>query len=80
MYYTKQEIDKIVAGMQEGKTYAQIKDEMYPKSENQCMYDCAIENMRSFSLIGAIYHAVTKKRKTVLQNPCTECLECADCI
>ncbi|MEA5024180.1 hypothetical protein SDC9_09290 [bioreactor metagenome] len=80
MYYTKEEVNIIVAGMQEGKTYNEIMDEMYPKSEYQCLYDCAMENMRSFSLIGAIYNAITKKGRTMLKNPCTECLECADCI
>ncbi|ACL18631.1 hypothetical protein DesLBE_2779 [Desulfitobacterium sp. LBE] len=80
MYYTKEEINTILAGMQEGKTYAQIMDEMHPRSELLCLYDCAEENMRSFSLIGAIYNAITKKGKPKLQNPYTECLECADCL
>ncbi|MGE4273984.1 MAG: hypothetical protein AB7E31_14160 [Desulfitobacterium sp.] len=78
MYYSKEEIKIIVAGMQEGKDYNQILDEMFPKSEYQCMYDCAIENMRSFSLIGAIYNFITKKGKPMIQKPC-DCYECIDC-
>ena len=81
MYYgTKEEIKTIVAAMQEGKTYSEIMDELYPVSKEQCMYDIAEENMRSFSLIGSIYSFITKKGQQVLKNPITECLECADCI
>ncbi|AGA67941.1 hypothetical protein Desdi_0395 [Desulfitobacterium dichloroeliminans LMG P-21439] len=73
--YNREEIKAITAGMQEGKTYAQIMDEMYPISEYQCMYDCALENMRSFSLIGAIYNFITKKEPSTVQRPCTECYD-----
>ena len=80
MFYSKEEINQLVAGVQEGKTQQQILDEMYPKSQYQCMSDCAVENMRSFSLIGAIYNYFTKKEQPKFQNACFECLECADCI
>jgi len=60
--YSREEIQKIVNVMKEGKTYAEALDQLYPKSEYECIYECAMENMRSFSLIELIYNVLTKKR------------------
>ncbi|MGI6225633.1 MAG: hypothetical protein ACOYJ1_05180 [Peptococcales bacterium] len=76
MYYDRNEVQAFVVGMQEGKTYAEILDELYPKTEYECVYECAIENMRSFSLIETFINALTKREQPVLQ-PCN-CL-CEDC-
>lgn len=79
MFYNREEIQAIVTGMKEGKTYSEILDELYPKSEYQCIYECAMENMRSYSLIKTIYNALTKKEQPAAQRPCTECLTCVEC-
>jgi hypothetical protein len=79
MIYTREEIQKFVDGMNEGKSYSEIVDELYPTSEYECMYQCALENMRSFSLIKTIYNYLTKKAQPALRS-CEECLTCVDCI
>ncbi len=75
---TQEEIKKVVDGINEGKTYGEVMEELYPKSVEQCLYECAVENMRSFSLIITIYYAMTKKAQPE-PIPC-DCLPCADCL
>jgi len=77
MLYTRSEIQAFVAGMKEGKTYSEIFDELYPKSEYQCIIECALENKKSFSLIDIIYNYFIKKEQPVLQ-PCAKCLTTVD--
>jgi len=76
MYYSKEEINKMIALSNEGKTYYQIMEELYPKSEIQCLYERLEESRTSFSLIGAIYNFFAKKSTPLSQHSCTECIEC----
>lgn len=79
MMYSKEEMKLFVDGMKEGKTYSEIVDELYTKYEYQCLYDCVLENMRSFSLIDVIKSLLSKKELPAIQ-PCEECIPCVDCI
>lgn len=76
--FTREEMQKIIDGLNEGKTYGEMMDELYPKSVEQCLYECAVENMRAFSLIKTIYNYLTKKAQPE-PIPC-DCLPCTDCL
>lgn len=77
--YSREEIQRIVNGIKEGKNYSDVVEELYPKSESQCIYECAIEYRRSFSLFETIFNVFAKKEKQAFEFPCTECLTCTDC-
>ena len=62
----------------EGKTYTDIineyHEELNAQDEYHCIYECALENMRSYSVLKTIYYAITKKKQPVTLKPCTDCL------
>ncbi|MGI6679820.1 MAG: hypothetical protein ACOX2Q_12490 [Dehalobacterium sp.] len=73
MMYSKEEMKLFVDGMKEGKTYSEILDELYPKSEYDGLYDCVLENMRSISLVDVVKSLLTKKELPALR-PCVDCI------
>ena len=78
MFYNKEEIQFIIEGLNAGKTYTDIineyHEELNAQDEYHCIYECALENMRSYSVLKTIYYAITKKKQPVTLKPCTDCL------
>lgn len=78
MLYNKEEIERIIKGVNEGKSLHEALYGDEPEYNSlSAFYECLEENRRSFSLIKTIYNLI-KKQKPVFQESCADCLSLVD--